>query len=193
MLFAVAYVAEYVIVYFVGFFAWYLATCWSLCAGCFLVAVSFLSCCFLLAVLFAVALLLLRMLFAVAYIVEYVVEYVEEYVARYLASCWLLSGSALVGFRSLSGCLLFAVAVVVLRMLFAVAYMVEYVVESGAEYVLRYVASCWLLSGCCMVALCLIAVCRPSIGRTRSAQRWMLLESSLASAPRRKYQLKHAG
>jgi hypothetical protein len=33
----------------------------------------------------------------------------------------------------LSGCLLFAVALLLIRMLFAVAYFVEYVAEYGAE------------------------------------------------------------
>jgi hypothetical protein len=51
-----------------------------------------------------------------------------EYVVAYLASCWLLSGFVMVAVR-LSGCLLFAVAIVLLRMLFAVAYVMEYVVE----------------------------------------------------------------
>jgi hypothetical protein len=64
----------------------------------------------------------------VEYVVEYSVEYVMEYVVAYLASCWLLSGFVMVAV-GLSGCLLFAVAIVLLRMLFAVAYVMEYVVE----------------------------------------------------------------
>jgi putative flippase GtrA len=56
---------------------------------------------------------------------------------------------------ALSGCLLFAVADVLLRMLFAMGYVVEYVVENVVEYVVGYLASCWLafwsLSDCCLV------------------------------------------
>jgi hypothetical protein len=60
----------------------------------------------------------------------------------------LLSGCVLGAFRSLSGCLLFAVALVIPLMLVAVVYVVEYVLEHVLEHVVGYLASCWLLSGC---------------------------------------------
>jgi hypothetical protein len=92
-----------------------------------------LSCCFLDpwmlsgCLICAVALVLLRMLFAAAYVVEYVVEYVVGFFVGYLASCWLLLVA--VGSRLRSGCLIFAVAVALLRKIFAVAYVLEYVVD----------------------------------------------------------------
>jgi hypothetical protein len=60
-----------------------------------------------------------------------------------------------VAFWLLFGCLLFAVAVVILRMLSAVGYVLEYVVE----YIVEYVASCWLLSVCFLVAFWLLSGC----------------------------------
>jgi hypothetical protein len=69
----------------------------------------------------------------------------------------LLSGCVLVAFWSLSGCLLFAVALVLLLMLFAVVYVVEYVLEHVLQHVVGYfLASCWLLSGCFMVVFWLL-------------------------------------
>jgi hypothetical protein len=90
-----------------------------------------------------------------------------EYVAGYLASSWLLCGCFLDAFctlscfllwrlcatmNALSECLLFAVVLVLLRMLFAVGYVAEYVVEHVVEYdveyvskdVVGYVVSCWV-------------------------------------------------
>jgi hypothetical protein len=69
----------------------------------------------------------------------------------------LLSGCVLVAFWSLSGCLLFAVALVLLLMLVAVVYVVEYVLEHVLEDVVGYLASCWLLSGCFMVVFWLVS------------------------------------
>jgi hypothetical protein len=65
-------------------------------------------------------------------------------VVEYLASCRLLSVWFLVAFWLLSGCVLVAMAAVLLRMLSAIAYCVEYVVEYGVDYVVGYLASCWL-------------------------------------------------
>jgi hypothetical protein len=80
--------------------------------------------------------------------------------------------------NALSGCLLFAVAVVVLRMLFAVGYVVEYVVEYVVAYIVEYadffpgiccglcfcifdlrLPADWLRSGSVLVALWSFAVC----------------------------------
>jgi hypothetical protein len=76
----------------------------------------------------------------------------------YLASCSLLSGCVLVVFGLRSGCLLFTVAFVLLQMLFAVVYVVEYVVG--------YLANCWLLligfgsfPGRFLIAVWLFALC----------------------------------
>jgi membrane-associated phospholipid phosphatase len=52
----------------------------------------------------------------------------------YLTSCLLLSGCFRFAFWLLSGCLLFAVALALLRMLLAVAYVVEYVVGFFVGY-----------------------------------------------------------
>jgi hypothetical protein len=83
--------------------------------------------------LFAEAVVLLRMLCAVGYVVEYIVEYDVE--------CFLC------------GCFPVAVAHVLPRKLFDVAHIVEYMVECRVEYFAGYLASCWLLSGCFMVAI----------------------------------------
>jgi hypothetical protein len=75
--------------------------------------------------LFAVPVLLLRMLFAVAHFMIFFQEYVADYVSVYLICGCLLTGCVLVAFWLLCGRLLFAVALVDLRMLFAVPYFVE--------------------------------------------------------------------
>ena len=92
-------------------------------SGCLRVAFGLLFDCLLL----AVALALLRILFAVVYIVEYVVEQVVEQLVVYLTSCPLLYGCFRFAFWLLCESLVFAMAVVLLRMLFAVASVVEYV------------------------------------------------------------------
>jgi hypothetical protein len=61
------------------------------------------------------------MMVGVVYVVEYGVEYLMEYIVGYLASRWLLSAHAMVALWLLSGWLLFDVAVLLLRMLFAAA------------------------------------------------------------------------
>jgi hypothetical protein len=73
----------------------------------------------------------------------------------FLVAFWLLSGSCLLAFWLVW--LIFAVAVVLLRMLLDVKYLVEYVVEYVMEYVLVYLASFWLLSGCVLVAFWLLS------------------------------------
>jgi hypothetical protein len=83
---------------------------------------------------FSVAVVLLRMMVAVIDFVEYGVEYVMEYIVGYLASRWLLSVHVMVAFWLLSGCLLFAVAVMLRRILSAAAFIVEDVVEYGVEH-----------------------------------------------------------
>ena len=46
-------------------------------------------------------------------------------------------------------------------MLLAVGYLVEYVVVNVVEYVLGFLASSWLLSGCVQVAFWLLSGCLP--------------------------------
>jgi hypothetical protein len=103
--------------------------------------------------LFAEAVVLLRMLCAVGYVVEYIVEYDVEYVVGYFASRWLLFGNVMEALCFLCGCFPVAVAHVLPRKLFDVAHIVEYMVECRVEYFAGYLASCWLLSGCFMVAI----------------------------------------
>jgi hypothetical protein len=107
--------------------------------------------------LFAEAVVLLRMLCAVGYVVEYMVEYCVEYVVGYFASRWLLFGDVMVAVCFLCGCFPVAVALLLPRKLFDVAHIVECVLECTVEYVAGYLASCWLLSGCFMVAIYLVS------------------------------------
>jgi hypothetical protein len=132
--------------------------------SCLLLSCCFRFACWLLSgcLLSAVALALLRMLFAVGYEGydgQYIVEYFVDFYEGYLASCWLLPGYCLVAFRLRGGCLLFAVAVVLLRMMFAEVYFVECVVEYLMEYIVGYLASRWLLSVYVMVAFWLLSGC----------------------------------
>jgi hypothetical protein len=66
-----------------------------------------------------------------------------------LAGVWLLIGCFMVAFWM---CALFALAVLLLRMLSAEAYVVEYVWEHCVEYIVGYLASSWLFSCCFLVA-----------------------------------------
>jgi hypothetical protein len=91
--------------------------------------------------LVAVALVFLRMLVTVVYVVEYVGEYVVEYFVVYLASCWLLSGCFQAASWLRYGCLLFAVDVVLIRMVVAVVYVVENVAEYAVESFVGYSTS----------------------------------------------------
>jgi hypothetical protein len=92
----------------------------------------------------------------VAYFVEDVVVDVVEYFVGHLACCRLLSSCFVVVVWLLFGCLLFAVASVLLRMLFAVAYVLEYSVEYCVEYCMLYLTTCWLFSGCVLVVCSLM-------------------------------------
>jgi hypothetical protein len=78
---------------------------------------------------------------------------------RYLASRRLLAGCVRDACWLISGSLLFAVALVLLRMLITVVYVVEYVKEYVVEYFEVYLASCWLLSCCFLAASWLLYEC----------------------------------
>ena len=69
------------------------------------------------------------------------------------------AGCFLASFCWLFGCLVFAVAVELLRMLFAVANVVEYVLVYVVESFGLYLTSCLLLSGCSRFVFWLRAGC----------------------------------
>jgi hypothetical protein len=71
----------------------------------------------------------------------------------------LLSGCFLVAFWLLCGSLLFAVAAVLLRMVFVLAYVVEHVAEYFLKYVVGYLATSSLLSGCFLDAFWSLSGC----------------------------------
>jgi hypothetical protein len=78
-----------------------------------------------------------------------------------LPAVWLRAGGLRAASGMLSVNLLFAVAVVLLGMLLAVAYFVEYVAEYGAEY---FLGNIWAAAGCFLVACglrsgCFLIVC----------------------------------